>query len=322
MVRKKILIIESSGLDRSKINFIKKKFKKLKIISCKDELNSILNLVDEVNAIINLPRRFLSKNLIKKANSLQWLHCGGAGVEEYLIPDMVNSNIILTNGKILQGPEVSDHAIALLLSISRNISQYLKIKNVRKLSRPIELRGKQCLIFGLGGIGILIAEKLKAFGMYTVGVSLEIIPNFSFIDEKYLFHDGNFIKKIKSSDVIICAAPLTNYTKKYFNNDFFKLMKKNSIFINISRGKLVNTNDLVKFIKKGAFLGVGLDVTDPEPLDKNHFLNKSNKVLLTPHMAGPSDHNRKRSFDLIIKNLELFSKNQKLLNQVDKNEGY
>ena len=78
-------------------------------------------------------------------------------------------------------------------------------------------------------------------------------------------------------------------------------MKKNSIFINISRGKLVDTNDLIKFIKKDKLLGVGLDVTDPEPLKKNHFLNKARKVILTPHMAGPSDHNRERSFDLILK---------------------
>ena len=66
------------------------------------------------------------------------------------------------------------------------------------MSRPIELKGKQCLIFGLGGIGILIAEKLKAFGMLTVGVSLEIIPNFSFIDKKYLFHDRKFKKKLRN----------------------------------------------------------------------------------------------------------------------------
>ncbi len=322
MDRKKILIIQSKGLSKFKVNFIKKKFKNLNIISCMDNLSSISKLVNNVSVIINLPRKFLSENLIDKAELLEWLHCGGAGVEEYLIPRLVNSKIIVTNGRILQGPEVSDHAIALLLSISRNILPYLKNEKKTKMSRPIELKGKQCLIFGLGGIGILIAEKLKTFGMSTIGVSLEIIPNFSFIDEKYLFHDGKFKKKIKNSDVIICAAPHTKYTYKYFNYDFFKLMKKNSIFINISRGKLVDTDDLIKFIKKDKFLGVGLDVTDPEPLKKNHFLKKAKKVILTPHMAGPSDYNRERSFDLILKNLELFSKKKKLLNQVDKSEGY
>ena len=92
--------------------------------------------------------------------------------------------------------------------------------------------------------------------------------------------------------------------------------------MNVSRGKLVQTEDLVCVLKEGHLRGVGLDVTDPEPLPNDHPLLKMENVLITPHMAGPSDHNRRRSFELIQKNIKRFIQGEPLLNVVDKKLGY
>ena len=94
------------------------------------------------------------------------------------------------------------------------------------------------------------------------------------------------------------------------------------MLINVSRGEIVCTDALVKHLKKGKFSGIGLDVTDPEPLPKNHYLFTSDKVIITPHIAGMSDNLSKRSFELIINNIRRFEKGMKLLNNVDFKEGY
>ncbi len=319
-MKKQILIFESSGLNQDKIKFLIKKFKNIKFIKTNDKFLTKGLELRNINAVINIPRHHFNKNLLSQMTELEWIHSGGAGIERFLIPELVNSKIELTNGKIIQGPEVSEHAIGLLLSISRNIKFSYNSINKQKLKRPIELRNKKCLIFGLGGIGILIAEKLKSFGMYIVGVSNEMTPLLSFVDEKY--ETNNFLKKLRSMDVVICSAPLTFKTKNFFNKNIFNKMKKDSIFINISRGELVNTDHLVNFLKKDKFFGVGLDVSNPEPLQKNHYLRKKDNVVLTPHIAGPSDKNRERSFQLILKNIQLYEAKEKLLNIVDKKLGF
>jgi phosphoglycerate dehydrogenase-like enzyme len=99
-------------------------------------------------------------------------------------------------------------------------------------------------------------------------------------------------------------------------------MKKGSIFINVSRGKIVKTDDLIKNSVYKKFRGIGLDVTDPEPLERNSLLRKLDNVFITPHVAGPSDNNRKRGFDLIKENIRRFISNDSLLNVVDKKKEY
>ena len=99
-------------------------------------------------------------------------------------------------------------------------------------------------------------------------------------------------------------------------------MKKGVVFINVSRGGLVDTKDLILCLKSGHFKGVGLDVTDPEPLKSENYLNKSKKVIITPHVAGPSDKNRQRSFELVIENINRFIRKETLLNLVNLKEGY
>ena len=99
-------------------------------------------------------------------------------------------------------------------------------------------------------------------------------------------------------------------------------MKKNSIFINVSRGKIVKTKDLLKNNIYKKFRGIGLDVTDPEPINKGNVLNKAPNIFITPHVAGPSDYNRLRGFELVKENILRFLRNDNLLNVVDKNKGY
>ena len=307
-------------LNKKYFNQLAKKFKKGNFIFIDEtKKNKIFKEAESSNAIINCPQKYFNNELLKKSKKLQWVHTGRAGVEDMIFDKFQQSNITLTCGKVIQGPGLADHAVALILYFSRNIGH--DSSNRKKfVSRPIELKNKTCGIIGLGGAGMLIAERLKSFGMRVIGFSDDIPQMISSIDE---FIDVEKIyENLKDIDVLVCAAPLTNVTKNFINYDFFKKMKKDSIFINISRGKIVNLKDLVKNRIFKKFKGLGLDVTDPEPLSKNNLLKKSENVLITNHSAGLSDVNRSRSIELLNANLNRFFKKMSLLNVVDKYKGY
>ena len=189
-----------------------------------------------------------------------------------------------------------------------------------KIERPIELKDKKVLVIGLGGIGVCIAERLKTFGANIDGISNDLIPMVSFINKIYL--SENIYNIAKNYDIIVCAAPLTKKTKYMLNFKFFNQMRNNSIFINVSRGKIVKTNDLLKNDIYKKFRGIGLDVTDPEPLDEKSILKKATNIFITPHVAGPSDYNRLRGFELIKENIKRYIRGDSLINVVDKIKEY
>lgn len=320
-MKKSILLTYNKSHNKKFIKEIKDKFSKINLIfiedTKKDEIHANIHKAD---ALINCPRKFFDKTLFNKAKKLKWIHTGGAGIEKYLIPEFKKSNIKFTNGKIVQGPEIADHAIGLLLCITRNL--HLHIKNIKQetIRRPIELRGKTCGILGMGGVGFCIAERLKNFGMKIIGISEENIPLVSFVDE---FHTSDHLLKVLPKlDVLICAAPYTKDTSDLFDQKHFLKMKRDSIFINVSRGAIVKINALLKNKLYLRFRGIGLDVTNPEPLPAKHKLNNLENVVISNHSAGKSDKNRERSHKLIMKNIERFLKNKPLLNIVNKAKGY
>jgi len=319
-MKKKILIVSSTGLISDQINKLVSVNRDVEIINSTDDEISIKNNINDVNALINCPRNIFSNEIFSKIkNTLEWVHIGGAGCEEYLFPEFVESNVLLTNGKIIQGPEVSDHAIALILSITRNLNYIVKNK-ADDMPRPIELRGKTALILGIGGIGSLLAEKLSVFGVNIIGVDEKLVPLYSFINEFYYQQDLE--KVISKADIVISAVPSTDSSNKIFSANLFEKMKDGVIFINISRGKIVKTDDLLKYLKKDKFLGIGLDVTDPEPLSKSHELRNDVRVVITPHIAGPSDHNRHRAIEVLYKNLSNYIHGYPLINIVNKKLGH
>lgn len=269
------------------------------------------------NALINCPRAIF-KEVFKKAKKLEWVHTGAAGIEDYLFPEFINSRIIFTNGKIAQGPAMADHAIGLLLGFSRNL--FFNAKEHKPKERPIELFNKNCGIIGLGGTGLLIAERLRSFGMNIYAFNEENIPINSFY--KKIESIENIIPYLKNMDAIICCAPYTKKTKDFINFNFFKKMKNNSIFINVSRGGIVKTNDLLKNKIYKKFKGIGLDVTNPEPLKKSHKLKKLDNVLLSNHVSGNSDLNRSRALSILETNIKRYLNRNNLINEVNKIRGF
>jgi len=316
---KKIMWIYPRHLNLKRM--VEKKNKKFlsKIIFVKeDQLKLINKMLSVVEVLINCPTKLFNKKLITNSKKLKWIHFGGAGVEKILINELIKSNIILTNGKIIQGPELADHTVSLILYFTRNLGSFVNKSKIYK--RPIELKGKKCGILGGGGAGICIAEKLKSFDTKVRIFDDNLLPMLSFIDEYY--DSSEILENISDLDFLISALPLTKFTKNLINKTFLDKMKKNSILINISRGQIINFKDLVSNKRYKKFKGIGLDVTNPEPLPINNELRYANNVVLTNHTAGLSDHNRSRSISLIFTNIKRYFLGRPLLNVVDKTRGY
>jgi len=283
----------------------------------KDRLLAEVADADGIIGIVN-------PEILRAATKLQWVQVGVAGVENFLTPELVNSNITLTNCKILQGPEIGDHAMALLLALTRGLYRAIPARATGEWApraySPIELQGRTAVIVGMGGIGVQIAVRAHASGMHIIGVDPKDTPYLPFLRSS---HPPDHLDVVlPEADVLFLAAPYTSETDRMIGARQFSLMKKNSYFIAVSRGKLYDHAALVKAIESGHLAGAGLDVTDPEPLPKDHPLWKFDNVVITPHIAGRSDKEHERYIALFKENLRRFAAGLPLLNVVDKRKGY
>jgi phosphoglycerate dehydrogenase-like enzyme len=266
----------------------------------------------------------INPEMLRAAKKLQWVQVGVAGVERFLTSELVNSSIVLTNCKILQGPEIADHAMALLLALTRQINRAVETRTreewLTREYQPIELQGRTAVVVGFGGIGTQIAVRAHAFGMQVIGVDVEDMPYLPFL-KKSVYPD-RLDSVLAEADVVFVAAPHTRETEKMFGARQFQLMKKGGYFISVSRGKLSDSEALAAALESGHLAGAGLDVTDPEPLPKGHRLWQFENVIITPHIAGRSDKEHERYIALYKENLKRFAAGEPLLHVVDKQKGY
>lgn len=266
----------------------------------------------------------ITREMIRAAKKLKWVQVGVAGVEGFLSPELKNSDITLTNCKILQGPEIGDHAFALLLALTRELHRIIPHRTkeewaTRRYS-PIELQGRTAVIVGVGGIGTQIAVRAHAFGMEVIGVDPKDMPYVPYLQK--CVPPDRLDTLLPEADVVFLAAPDTPETERMMGAKQFGLMKKESYFIAVSRGKLYDAEALARNLETGRLAGAGLDVTDPEPLPKGHPLWKFENVIITPHIAGRSDGEHARYMTLYKENLRRFAAGEPLLNVVDKEKGY
>lgn len=285
-----------------------------------------VELVADADGVIG----YCSAELVQAGKKLRWIQVGSAGVERYVvIPELVESDIVLTNARRIYGPEIADHALAMLLAFTRGLRTLVpyhasggrwSLPDGFRREAVIELRGKSILVVGLGGIGTEVARRAHAFGCRVYAIDAEPVAKPSFV-----FHLGTpdeLLALAARVDAVINCAPLTRRTEKLYGREFFRAMKPTAYFISVGRGRSTDTAALVEALSNGEIAGAGLDVTDPEPLPPDHPLWGFPNVIITPHMASWSDRRNERLFDLYRENLRRFASGEPLLNVVDKRKGY
>src|SRR3954452_5593823 len=316
---KKILI---SGADPVVLKQLESASPKVKIVTVTPE--TVMKEVVDADAFIGE----IKPEQVRAGKNLKWVQVMSAGVERVLHlsggNDLRESNIILTNNKVVQGPEIADHALAMLLTMTRGINKFLATKPDEAWQpRPypgIELNGKTAVVIGVGGIGTQIAIRANAFGMDVIGVDPEDKPFMPFI--KKVVKPDQLDEVLPLADVVFISTPDTPKSHKMMGSKQFDLMKNKSYFIAVSRGGIYDMNSLVRSLDSRKLSGAGVDVVDPEPLPKGHALWKFDNAIVTPHIAGRSDKDRARMVGTIKENIRRFADGQPLINVVDKQKGY
>ncbi len=321
--------------------------KKVVVVGQSDEVVSEWQAVSSKLKIVNVDRDGVMAEIadadafvgsirpewVRAGKKLKWVHTMSAGVENVLHRsggnDLRDSDIILTNNQIVQGPEIADHAMALLLSLTREIPRWMSLKEEKKWQGTprnlFELNGKTALVIGVGGIGTQIAIRAWAHGMTVIGVDPEDIPFSPFI--KKVVKPDQLDEVLPEVDVVFMSAPHTPMSHKMIGPSQFEKMKKGAWFIAVSRGGTYDLDSLVKALDSERLAGAGVDVVyasddRPEPLPPSHSLWSFKNVIITPHIAGRSDMDQGRMIGTVTENLRRFAEDMPFVNVVDKQKGY
>jgi D-2-hydroxyacid dehydrogenase (NADP+) len=282
--------------------------------------------IEDADAMVGVP---LTPELFKHAKQLKWLHISSAGVESHggqvgLFPELVASDVVVTNAKNVYGPQIADHAFAFLLALTRKLNVSIPRQQLEEWPAGrdgmFELNGKTAVIIGVGGIGSQIAQRAHGFGMKVIGVDIRDVPTSNIIQR--VVPPDMLDSVLPEADVVFISVPHTKKSEGMVGARQFELMKRGSYFIAMSRGKIYDHQALVKALDSRRLAGVGLDVTDPEPLPKGDPLWKFPNVIITPHVSGGSDNLEARLYFLVKENIRRFGAGIPLLNVVDKKEGF
>ncbi len=271
---------------------------------------------------------YCSRELLRAAGSLCWVQSTGAGVERYLALSELRDNdrIVLTNMRAVHGPTIADHAFAMLLALTRDLPYYLDPAQRGRWNRrgsgsvPIALQGRTLLVVGLGGIGSEVARRGKGFGMRVLATRRSDTPPPPYVDLQA--RPDQLLALLPEADVVVLCVPLTEQTTGLIGECELEAIKPGAYLVNVARGKVVDTEALVKALQDGRLAGACLDVTDPEPLPSGHPLWSMPNVVITPHVSGRSALTGERRRTLYLENLRRFGAGEPLLNVVDKKAGY
>ncbi len=253
---------------------------------------------------------------------LQWVQLNSAGANTY--KDLAPS-IQLTNASGAYGPAISEHMIGCVLMVMKNLANYMEVQknhDFTNLGSVNTLGMSKVLAVGMGDIGSSFAKKMHALGAEVYGVRRSVHDTPDYVKQMYTMDTMDEI--LGECDVVALSLPETEETVHLFDYERLSKIKKGAILVNVGRGTAIVTDDLVRLQKEDHFSGICLDVTDPEPLPRNHPLWNMKHVYLTPHISGR--FNAAVTFDRVLdifeNNLRAFTEGRPLQNIVDKSIGY
>jgi D-3-phosphoglycerate dehydrogenase / 2-oxoglutarate reductase len=266
--------------------------------------------IQEYHGIVIRSRFKIDKVFLDKATNLQFIARVGAGLESIDCDYAIQKGILLIAAPEGNSNAVGEHALGMLLSLMNKLNRADKLvregKWIREGNRGFELEGKTVGLIGYGNMGKSFAKKLKGFEVTVL--FYDILENIGDENAKQVsLHELQ-----QQTDVLSLHIPWTPATDKMINTNFINQFNKPFWFINTSRGKNVITDDLVSALESGKILGAGLDVLEYEKLSfENLFLNEqkptaysyllaSDKVLLTPHIAGWTFESHQKLAQVIV----------------------
>lgn len=316
------MILFSAELTKQDEVRLLENFPEQKFIFCEDMVEAEAYLPDaEVLATFG---EDLTPELVERAAHLKWIMVLSAGMDRMPFAEIRERGILVTNSRGIHKIPMAEYAISMLLQVYRQEKFLMKQEAEQAWGKPYinigEISGKTLLIAGTGAIGQEVARLAKAFRMKTYGVSRSGRPAANF-DETYTTDKMEDL--LPEADFVVSVLPSTEETKGLFTYKCFQQLPDHAVFLNMGRGDLVHSEDILKAVREQEVAHVVLDVAEKEPLPADHPMWQEEKITITPHVSGVSRHYLPRALEIFEKNLyTFFNSGNEYVNEVDVTQGY
>lgn len=259
---------------------------------------------------------------IVQQKRLQWIQSSAAGMDWCLVPQVINSDIVISTASGVLADQVAEHTLSLILAWMRSLPVFFaqqhdpKSSDYRKFVRRStqDLTNRTVGIVGFGGVGRRLSEVLAPFR--TKIIATDLFPTEKPDHVAQLMSADRLDDLLRESQVVVLALPLNEDTKGMFNAEKFALLQPETLFVNVARGPLVVTDDLISALKTNQIAGAVVDVTSPEPLPENHGLWNCSNVIITPHVAGQFYRRFDNVVDIFSANVRRWKSGETLINQL------
>lgn len=234
-------------------------------------------------------------------DSLRWVQSISVGVDQFPLGEFAARGIALTSARGVHGPQVSEHAFALLLALTRGVGAAMRNAEKQRWRQipGVEISGMTLGVLGLGTVGEAIARRAVAWGMTVVGTKSD--PTTYTGVAAQVFSPADTIDVFNIADVVIAVLPDTPDTRGIVTRSCLDALE-GGWFVNVGRGTVVDEADILAALDSGSLAGAGLDVFDPEPLAESSPLWTHPRVVLTPHTAGFTPHYGERLLEVFRAN--------------------
>ena len=259
--------------------------------------------------------------------NLELMHSPSSGVNYYLDGGCFPEGAILCCMTGGYGNVLAEHLLALVLALCRRLPEYHDQQREHKweLRRyDKQLEDQTLLILGAGDIGTTLAKWMRPMVKEIIGVRRVARDHPACYDRMVTLEQLEEV--LPEADILVCALPHTRQTIHLLDERRLGMMKDDAVLVNGGRGSLIDQEALCRLLEEGKFWGVGLEVTAPEPLPKDHPLWEMPRLIITPHAAGnsfaPDSPLVKKIWNYIIPNVARFLRGEEPENQVDFRTGY
>lgn len=262
------------------------------------------------NANVMVLSGFWRDALLERAPQLTFIQSISAGINQYPLEALRARGIRLASAQGANTGAVVEHALSLMLALSRHLhlgrDRQAKAKWRPMISNPLkrerELAGLTLMIVGLGGIGRRLAGIAKALGMRVMATKRD--PRIDNASADKVVASDELLAVLPEADYVVLTCPLTPETTGLINATALAAMKPGVVLINVARGKVVVEEALIEALRSGHVSAAGLDCVEIEPLPAESPLWGFENVLITPHSAGETQAYEANIIDLLLTNLE------------------
>ena len=257
-----------------------------------------------------------------RGRNLRWIQTGSAGVDGLLFPDLIGSDVVVTNARGVFDDAIAEWTVGAMLAFATGIVTSLVDQRDHRWNdeRHTErLAGTRLLVVGPGPIGRAVARRARDLGMdvAAVGTRGRDDPELGHVHAADTFHEA-----LADADHVVDALPLTEGTVRLFDASAFAAMRGGARFYNVGRGGTVDEQALVDALRDGRVGGAALDVFEEEPLPADSPLWSMPNVIVSPHICGDYEGWEVDVVRVFTDNLARYVRGDPLANVVDKTRGY